>query len=240
MECLADKAEPARLLDLSRELSMNSSTVLRFLTALVDTGYAKQDPETARYSLTYKICTLGNKVSSHISLRSLARPYMTELSQLYGEVVCLAVEQDQKVIYIDIVQSREKMLTTMQHIGHIAPLHCTGIGKLLLLNYTDKELDSLVSNVGLTRFTENTITSKEQLAEELQSIRWNGYAYDDEECEIGARCIAFPIRDMEGKVVAGISVTGPKSRMSIKQIQLKLQPALQVVKRLCGELGYTG
>ena len=240
IECLADKSEPVRLMDISKELKMNSSTVLRFLTALVDNGYAKQEPETARYSLTYKIYTLGSKVSSHIGIKDVARPYMTELSMLFGEVVCLAVEQDREVIYIDIVQSSTKMLRSMQRIGHIAPLHCTAIGKLLLLNYTDEQLDHVIADKGLTKFTESTITTKEQLVEELQSIRWNGYAYDDEECEIGARCIAFPLYDVEGKVIAGVSVTGPTARMSIKQIQLKLQPALQIIGRLRKELGYTG
>lgn len=239
IEYLAEQAEPVRLMDIARDLNMNSSTVLRFLTALIDTGYAKQEPESARYSLTYKLCVLGNKVSSHISLRDIAHPYMTELSELFGEVVCLAVEQDHEVIYIDIVESQSKMLRSMQRIGHAAPLHCTGIGKLLLLNYTDEQLDNLIAHKGLTRFTENTITTKEQLLEELQSIRWNGYAYDDEECEIGARCIAFPLYNMDGQVIGGLSVTGPTTRMSVKQIQLKLQPAIQITKRLSQELGYT-
>lgn len=240
IECLADQAEPMRLMDIAKELNMNSSTVLRFLTALVDTGYAKQEPESARYSLTYKICVLGNKVSSHISLRDIAHPHMVELSQLFGEVVCLAVEQEHEVIYIDIVESQSKMLRSMQRIGHIAPLHCTGIGKLLLLNYTDEQLDQLIADKGLTKFTDNTITTKEQLVEELQSIRWNGYAYDDEECEIGARCIAFPLYNMDRQIIGGVSVTGPTARMSVKQIQLKLQPAIEIVGRISGELGFKG
>lgn len=240
IEYLADKTGPARLMDIAKDLGMNPSTVLRFLTTLVESGYAKQESDTARYALTYKICTLGSKVNSNIGIGDVAHPYMAELSTLFGEVVCLAVEQDREVVYIDIVQSSSKMLGSMQRIGHVAPLHCTGIGKLLLLNYSEEQLDRVIADKGLTKFTDKTLTTKKELVEELQSIRWNGYAYDDEECEIGARCIAFPLYDAKKNVIAGVSITGPTTRMSIKQIQLKLQPALQIVSRLQKELGYTG
>ena len=94
------------------------------------------------------------------------------------------------------------------------PLHCTGIGKLLLTNYTEEQIDTLVNHVGLAKYTEKTLTTKEALLKELEEVKAKGYAYDNEECEIGTRCISFPIYDYSDKVIAGFSVTGPSIRLN--------------------------
>lgn len=223
MELLAEEREPMRLLDISKSLKINSSTALRFLATLEKYGYVTQEKDTSKYYLTFKICTLANKVSSGIDIRDTVRPYLKQLSKVFGESTCLGVEQDMKIVYIDVVEGPDQMLRSMQRIGNIAPMHCTGIGKLFLLNYSDLEVDKFIEIIGLKRFTENTLTSKEQLLDELAKIRECGYAYDNEECEIGARCVAFPIYDYTNKVVAGMSITGPSSRLTDSFINSRLQ-----------------
>lgn len=238
LEYLAVQEEPVRLLDISRDLKINSSTVLRFLTSLILMGYVAQDKDTLKYYLTYRICYFANHVSRHTDLRHMARPYMQQLSEMFNESSCLAIEQDDEIVYIEVFERQDKMLRTMQRIGKAAPMHCTGIGKLLLLNKTEEELDTLIKEKGMKSFTENTFTTKIQLMEELKKVRQMDYAYDNEECEIGARCVAFPIRDYRGICVAGLSVTGPVSRMTDDMIQSRIEAAKALCLDLSKELGY--
>jgi len=230
--------EPMRLQDIAAGLSMNVSTVLRYLTALCECGYARQDPDTLRYYLTFKICSIANKVSVNIRLYDIALPIMKQIAAKYDESVCLAIEQDMTVIYIGIVQGPDQMLRTMQRIGNRAPMHCTGVGKLLLLNHSEEEIDKMIKEKGLPVFTANTISTKESLMQELNKIRKNGYAYDNEECEIGARCIAVPIRDYTQRIVACISVTGTIFRMTDEKLEHNMDYLLSQAGKLSNMLGY--
>lgn len=238
MEYLADQGQPSRVLDIANALHMNTSTALRFLLTLRSSGYAAQDPETSRYYLTFKICSLAGKVSASADIRNLARPYLMKLSRLFGESSCLAIESDLSVTYIDVVEGPDSMIRSMQRIGNVAPMHCTGIGKLLLLNAGPDKLDQLIAVKGMTKYTKHTLTSKEQLTAELDRVRQRGYAYDDEECEIGARCIAFPIRDYTGQVVAGFSVTGPASRLTDEAIGKRMEELKKASMELSQKMGY--
>ena len=238
IEYLAQARTPKRLLDISRDLKINKSTLLRFLLTLQNHGYVIQDEYTARYSLTYKICTIASRVKDSIDIRELCTPAMHKISAAFGESVSLAIEQNQKAVYIEIVEGPELMLRTMQRIGKVAPLYCTGIGKLFLLNLSDKELEEYAAKEKMTKFTENTITNLDALKAELARVRENGYAFDNEECEIGARCIAMPIRDMSGRVIAGISATGPTTRMTDAHIQENLPVITRATQELSQRMGY--
>lgn len=234
----AGSNEPMRLQDIAAGLQMNVSTVSRFLTALCECGYAKQDQATLRYSLTYKICSIANKVSSNIHLYDISLPTMKQIANVYDESVCLAIEQDMTAIYIGVVQGPDQMLRTMQRIGNRAPMHCTGVGKLLLLNHSEEEIDKMIADKGLEVFTQNTISTKEALMKELEEVRRNGYAYDNEECEIGARCIAVPIRDYTQKIIACISVTGTIFRMTDEKLDQHMEFLLNKAHELSRILGY--
>ena len=222
LEFLARQREPIRLMDISKFLGINSSTVLRFLTSLVDNGYAAQDKETSRYYLTYKICALSNQVLENVDIRRIARPYM----------------KDMKVVYMEVVESPNSTIRSMQRIGNIAPMHCTGIGKLLLFNYTEEDIDRLILKEGMPKFTEYTPTTKWELMELLKTAKKEGLAYDNEECEIGARCVAVPVYDSSGRVMAGISVTGPKTRLTDELIAPRLGELKRIVGKVSREMGY--
>ena len=241
LEFLADQTEPIRLLDMSKQLGINSSTLLRFLSALIEYGSVRQDEDTLKYSLTYKICALGNKVSSNIDFAYQARPYMRQLSQLFPAMISLGLEQNQQVVYVATIQEHREMLQVMHRIGSVAPMYCTGIGKLLLLNYSAADIDEYCRTHTMTRFTENTITTKDVLLQELMDIRCQGYARDREECEIGASCIAFPVYDASGSIAAGISISGPTSRMNdVFSSEARIAEGMQIVRKLSFELGYMG
>ena len=238
IEIMAKDNGPMRLQDISLKVEMPASTVMRLLNTLMSYKYVNQDSETLKYSLSLKFCQISDSIHSQFSVRDVVRPYLLELSERCQESVCLGIEEDMMVLYIDVVDGPDKMLRTMQRIGKTAPLHSTGVGKLLLLNYDEEKLKILSEKKGLVQLTKNTIISLEQLKEELREVASHGYAFDKEECEIGAKCIAAPIRDYTGKVIAGISVSGPVSRISLKKMQLIIEILTDISAKISGKLGY--
>ncbi len=236
IEYLAENNHPMRLIDIANNLDLNASTTLRFINTLVLLGYIEQEQTSSKYFLTYRICSISNKIYSTTSLRDIVNPYLKDLAKKVGESVCLAIEQSKQVVYIDVADGQDQMVKGMQRIGNIAPLHCTGIGKLLLLNYTETELDDLIQQKGLIAYTNNTIMTKKQLMEELETVRAQGYAFDNEECEIGARCIAFPIYDFTKKIIAGFSITGPINRITdafiMEHIPLLTHISVEISRKL--------
>ncbi|MDR3120363.1 MAG: IclR family transcriptional regulator [Clostridiales bacterium] len=230
--------EPQRLQDVANSLAMSNSTVFRFLQALAQSGYVSQQADTSRYFLTTKICSVANHVSANLHIYDLALPIMKRLAAEFDESVCLAVEQDMSVVYVGVVRGPQQILHATQYIGNHAPMHCTGVGKLLLLNYSAEELDGFVKRKGLPKLTQNTLTTKKALQKELRAVQKNGYALDNEECEIGARCIAVAARDYTGKIVAAVSVTGPTMRMTNDRLMGRLEVLNRAGRELSASLGY--
>lgn len=238
LEVLASHPEPMRLQDLAGQLQMNPSTALRFLVSLETCGYVRQDPETSKYRLTLKICAMANKVSENIRLQELAQPFMKKIASRFQESVCLAVERDFAVVYIGVLQLPNQTLRSIQQIGNRAPMHCTGTGKLMLLNHDPDYLDQLIASKGLPQFTPHTIIGRQRLLEELAAVRRQGYALDREECELGSNCLATPIRDYTGQIAAAISVTGPAARLTEAKMRENLPFLLEQADELSGFLGY--
>jgi len=239
IEYLAEQKEPVRLQDIAQSLEMNASTVLRFLATLTNCGYVAQDQETSRYYMTYKICSIANKVTSRRGLREIANPYIRALSNTLHEAVCLAIEQMSQVVYIDVIDGPDQMIRTMQRIGNSSPMHCTGVGKLFLTRLRPDQVYGYVQQMGLRQFTKNTITTVEGLLEELAEVRQLDYAFDNEECEIGAKCVAVPIRDYTGQIVAAISSTGPIYRFTDEWVDRYLPELKKTALAISRELGYT-
>jgi len=238
IEAMAQSKESLRLQDIAQRVDMPASTALRFLNTLMMCGYARQDAENLRYSLTLKFMHIGSLVNSQISIRDVARPYLANLAQKCNESVCLAIEQDMEIVYIDVIDGPDGMLKITQRIGKLAPIHSTGIGKLMLLNYDLKQLEHIIETKGLKALTPNTITSKDELLLELEKIKQRGYALDDEECELGARCLSAGIKDYTGEYVAGISVSGPTTRMTMEYIEQIKDVVIETADKISRELSY--
>lgn len=238
IETLAMNKGPMRLQDLSQQLGIPNSTAMRFLKTLMQHNYVTQNPESQRYSLTLKICHVADLAGGQFDIRDVVRPVLKELSTLFGESACLAIEQNLSAVYLDVTEGADSILKVTQRIGKIAPLHCSGVGKALLLNYTEQDIDRLIAEKGLPRLTEHTITGKDQLLAELARIRSSGVSHDLQECELGASCIAAPIYDYTGRVAASISVTGPTSRMTTEKME-RIEPILrQKATELSAQLAY--
>ncbi|MCI8726226.1 MAG: IclR family transcriptional regulator [Hungatella sp.] len=238
LEYMILKQEPVRLLDIAKDLRMTNTTATRYLNTLMNKGYVEQNPSTLMYSATFKIVALANHLSNHRDLKQIARPYLEQLTRIFGESTNIAVEQNMSSVYIDVIRETNSSLMAIQYVGNAAPMHCTGNGKLLLLNYSDEELEQFIMKKGLPRFTENTYVTKESLKQELERIRQRGYAYDEEERELGIRCLAFPVFDARGRIIAGMSVTGPKGRMKDEILDKRLEDFRQIALEVSRKLGY--
>ena len=156
------------------------------------------------------------------------------LAQEAGESCCLAILDHDEVRYLDVVESAKNHVMIRQRVGGSAPLHCTGSGKLFLCQYPPEKLAAFASK-GLRRLTPHTRTSTEELEYELRVTRERGYAVDNEECEIGMSCLAEPIYDINHKIIAAISLSGPISRMTNMRIDLELIPSLRRATKLITE-----
>jgi DNA-binding IclR family transcriptional regulator len=197
-----------------------------------------QDADTGRYSLTYKICAVAANVSSRKNIRHVCTPYLRSIAQIFSESVNVAEEHDMAVLYIDAVNGPRQLLMTTRQVGNVSPLHCTAVGKLLMLNYSPQQIDQLIATKGMPALTPHTITDREVLITELETIRRQGYSLDNEEYESGARCVAAPIYDYAGQVIAGMSVSGPVTRMTDEQIYQKLPYLLDATQQISLRMGY--
>ena len=213
IELLAEEVSPVRVKDIAEKLAMPTATVSRFLKTLMEARYIAKDPESNRYFLTYRILKVGERVRINTNLREVIKPYLIDLTESVGESGCLAIEMDHMAVYIDAVEGPDRMLRTLQRIGRSAPLHSTGVGKNLLLNYSPEEITKIVENKGLPSLTNNTITNLKELLGLLEKVKMDGIAFDNEECEIGVRCIAAPIYNFENEVIASLSISAPTARM---------------------------
>ncbi|MEG1774375.1 MAG: IclR family transcriptional regulator, partial [Oscillospiraceae bacterium] len=237
LERLSEQDEPIRLQDISRLVQMNESTALRYIATLQKSGYVVQDEDTGRYSLTYKICAVAANVSSHKSIRNICTPYLRSIAHIFSESANVAEEHDMAVVYIEAVNGPRQLLMTTRRIGNVSPMHCTAVGKLLLLNYTPQQIDHLIATKGMPAMTQYTIVTRERLLAELEKVRQQGYAFDNEEYEQGARCVAAPIYDFTGQVIAGLSVSGPVTRMTDERLYEKLPFLIDAAQQISMRMG---
>lgn len=237
IEYLAASKEPKRLMDIAEHFGYNTATTLRFLNSLQKCGYVDQESETMRYFLTLKLLRIAHIHENNIEIQKFTHPFLIQLSNDFGESTCISVERNMMMVYIDVASAANRILMGQQFVGNAVSMHSTGNGKLMLSQYTMEEIDALIEKKGLHRYTENTICTKQELLEELAIIRAHGYAIDNEESEIGMRCIAYPVYNDSGKIVAGVSVTGPTVRMTMDLIESKLEYLESVSKQLSSVIG---
>jgi DNA-binding IclR family transcriptional regulator len=221
---------------LAQRLGLAKSTVHRLATTLVEYDILEQNHETGKYRLGLALFELGTLVRRKMDAVSESRDQMHALVEMTGETVQLAVLDHLSVLYIRIRESRQAVRMSSS-VGARAPAHCTSVGKVLLAHQPAEIVKQVIDN-GLTRYTQNTIIAPEALLEELASIRSRGYAIDDEEIEVGLRCVAAPIRDHSGQVTAAISVAAPVQRMSKKNLQTTVPNVVAAADSISRRMGF--
>jgi DNA-binding IclR family transcriptional regulator len=212
LDVLAQHAQPVGLKRLAQGAGLHPSTTHRILTALAkDRLVERVDPGS--YRLGIRLLELGNLVKGRISVREQALPFMRELHAATGEAVNLSVRHDDEIVYVERTSSGRALMRVVNIVGARAPLHSTAVGKLFLLEEGADGLRAYAQRTRLPQFTRNTLTSVPALEKELERIRRMGFAVDNEEAELGVRCIGAGVRDDSGALVAGLSVSAPAERM---------------------------
>lgn len=229
LERLAEKGSVG-LLELSKELKLNKSTTHRLLNSLMYMGYVKQDEDSLKYELTYKICRVANNLMGHVDLIQIAKPYLKELSRKTGETVHLVEREGDMAVYIDKVENSTNTVRLVSKIGKNIPLYCSGVGKAILAEMPEEKVREIWNKSEIIDYTDKTITTFEELLEKLETVRKKGYAMDDEENEIGVRCVAVALSDIAGKNRYAISISAPEIRMTDEKIQICAK-ALKEAKR---------
>lgn len=236
LECFSFENPTLTNSQLSKMLGLNKSTLTRLLYSLEEAGFLRRDKKTGEYSLTHRLFRIGSVYINQIGVRSEARPLLSELAALTRETVHLAVLNEFEVFYIDKVDGLQAVRMTSR-IGNKSPAYCTGVGKAMLAYLSPQDLTLYFRSVRLERHTPNTITDPEELRLHLQRIRGQGYAIDDSEHEAEIKCVAAPLHDASGNVIASISVTGPAFRMTREKMETELiacvvKTALSISARL--------
>jgi DNA-binding IclR family transcriptional regulator len=212
-DCFLTNVSEVGIGELSRVTGLSKGTIHRLLAALEQNRFVEQNPATKQYRLGLKLFELGSHAVSQVDLVAVAQPYLQELAEATGETAHLGVIRDQMVLYIAKVEGWHS-LRMPSHVGHRMPMYCLGLGKILLAHLNDAELEQYLQTADLKAMTPNTITKLDVLRAELANARRNGFSVDNEELELGLRCIAAPIRDYTGNVVAALSVSGPTTRLT--------------------------
>lgn len=201
--------------ELSRLTGISKGTVHRLLGALQRHRVIEQNPITKRYRLGFRLFEFGNRAIARVDHVDRAEAFLHRLAKQTGETTHLAVLDRGETFYVAKMEGWHSLRMPSQ-VGKRLPAHCTGVGKALLAFLPGDELERIVSEHGLPRFTARTITSMLALKRELGRIRRQGYSLDRGEIEDGLHCVGAPVRDYTGAVVAAISIAGPSTRINDK------------------------
>ncbi len=211
LDVLSYYHDPVSLKQLALETGLHPSTTHRILGAMAGSGFVERSgPGT--YQLGIRLLELGNLVKSRINIRDSAMPLMQRLHKELGESVNLGVRQGDEIVYVERTSSGRSSVRVVHLVGARAPLHVTAVGKLFLLEDGPEKLREYVRRTHLPGFTATSLTTLAALEKELDRVRRHGVAFDNEEIEQGLRCIAAPVRDDAGELVAGLSVSAPAER----------------------------
>jgi len=218
----------------AEKLKMAKSSTHDLMTSLAKLGFLNKTDDN-RYRLGWLLVTLSEILLATTELRQEARPVMEELAARYQETIHLAVLDDTQAVYVDKLEGRQAVRVELTSLGARLYAHCSALGKVLLAYSPEEEAKRIVRTAGLPRFTDNTITDEEELIQNLVKIRKQEYAYDLEEILPDLCCVAAPIRNHTGKVIAAISMSIPAYRFRRSQTEYRdavMRSGRAVSKRL--------
>lgn len=236
LELLSARPDGMPLMDLANKSNLHKSTVHRLLSALISLGYVKTGGD-GRYALTLKMFELSGKIVEGLDVMQIAKPILDSLRDRAGEAVHLLVREGCEVVYAYKAESTGNAYRMFSHIGMRRAMYSTAAGKSMLAAMQDSEVRKIWRQSDIAAYTQHTITDLSTLFEELGEIRRLGYALDNEENELGVRCIAASLTDYTGAVVAAVSISAPVTRMSDERISELSAEILAVRAKISAELG---
>ena len=235
LDMLAAQTDPVSLKEISERTGLHPSTAHRILNDLA-VGRFVDRPEAGSYRLGMRLLELGNLVKARLDVREAAIGPMRELHKLTHQPVNLSVRQGDEIVYIERAYSERSGMQVVRTVGGRAPLHLTSVGKLFLAHEDPARVRAYAARTGLTGHTRNSITDLPRLERELSGVRQTGSARDDEELELGVRCMASGVFDDQGKLIAGLSISAPADRLEETWLDRVRATAAQISE----SLGYRG
>jgi len=234
LDALAAHSDPVSLKELSQKTGLHPSTAHRILNDMVFGRFVDRGDQAGTYRLGMRLLELGNLVKARLSVREAALEPMRELHRRTGQTVNLSLRQGDEIVYVERSYSERSGMQVVRAIGGRAPLHLTSSGKLFLAYDDARVVRAYATRTGLAGHTRNSITELQKLERELSLVRARGFARDNEELELGVKCIAASIRDDSGRIVAGLSVSAPSERLQDEWIS----DLLATAGRISAGLGY--
>jgi DNA-binding IclR family transcriptional regulator len=230
---------PRTLTGLSKELDISSSTVFRLLATLESHNYVAKDDNSGEYRLGLACLELARAYYEANDIRKNAAPFLEGLRDATSETVHLGILDEMDVVYLEKLPGLHAIGLMSSRVGGRAPAYCTGLGKALLSHINLEEIKAFYRQHGLQSFTERTIVDLDRLGEHLAKVKERGYALDQGEHEGEVRCVAAPIFDISGNVVAAISVSGPAGRLEPLEEETDLiKTTIEVSQNISRRLGY--
>ena len=233
---ITDNEDGLSIRESSRNLGYSPATVQKIIGALKSQGYVVQDELTERYHLGPETVQLGLTALSRLDVRRVARPYLEKLSRESGETVFLAIARGHYAVYVDKVVS-DQPIRMDAPIGAIRPYNCTAVGKVLLAGMTAEEIEALYKDGAFEKRTENSILDPDVMQGEVEIVREQGWAGDREEFDNGASCVAAPIYDHEGRIVAALTISGPSTRIN-QDLDRIIELTKSRTEEVSKEMGY--
>ncbi|MTI67755.1 MAG: IclR family transcriptional regulator [Firmicutes bacterium] len=213
---LFNSNEPMGVSQISQKLDLPKATVYRILNTLSNRNFIEKDLTTDKYYLGLIFIQYGQKVKSKLNLKNISAPFMEKLCEEIGETINLGIPYEGNVITIFSTEGESSVLVSK--LIPISPLHCSSIGKILLSEMDENEIQNYFNTNNLQQRTINTIIDFNYFLKEREKILKEKISYDNEEYEYGLTCIAYPIVNKDGKIIAGLSISGPTSRLEFKGI----------------------
>jgi IclR family transcriptional regulator, KDG regulon repressor len=239
LNTLSDYPDGLTIAKLSKLVNLSKSTTHRLLATLVNMNYVAKNPENDRYKVGLQTLYVARSVLNNNNIATVAKPYLKQLCNDVNETVHLCLEDKGEIVYIDKLESNQT-IRMYSRIGNRAPMYCTAVGKVLLSGMTPGRLEEIADATTFSPRTPRTITSTEELKDEVIKVQQQGYALDDIENEEGIRCIAAPIYSHEHRIVASFSISGPSNRVTMERVNneliKKMKNCSQAISRA---LGYT-
>ena len=211
------------LTEVASTVGLDKSTVFRFVYTLEKLGYLDRDPETKRYRPGLKVLRLGFGVLNNLEMTQIAQPYLKALSAKCGETTNMTIRDGKEIVYV-VRNKTQQVISVNLQLGSRLPAYCTSMGKAQLMDLSRDELRDLLGEGPYPVMGPNTITTLDALVAELDKVRQQGYAINDEEMAVGLRSVAAPVREADGQVAAAINISVPSARVSRQEMEMVLAP----------------
>lgn len=237
LEAFSEERPRLTLAEIVEAVGLDKSTAFRFVYTLQTLGYLERDPQSKRYRPGLEVLKLGFTALNSLDVAQLARPYLKELFEKTGEATNMALRDGAEIVFVVRISPRQ-IVNINLHVGSRLPVHCTSMGKAMVIGFSREELRELLGEGPYETLTPRTITSLDELIEELDQVKEKGYAVNDEELVIGARSLAAPIRRTDGEAIAAINVSVSSARLSRWEMEERFAgPVVDTAQRISNALG---